>query len=515
LKSTSLNSPEHYRAADRLDWQPLALSALVPLVATILFFNLNVPLGKPDKFVYLYSPIVPQRLLALPWAFLVAALLGGGAWLAFSQRRWSSRAGLILMAAGCLAGSAWAYFAPPQFRHQHFFNMYSPSQDGAFLTEARYVHRVGVRNYLDDFPTRTETPAEQMRGTRVTSNPPGTTLVAVATLSLLERSPWLTRAAYRLGTHEELPPKYAYMVTISTAFACALLLLWLLAGPFLYWSARVFFPPASAAVFTAICLFSPATLLFTPGKDPAQLLTVALPLWLWLLAWRREWAWAAVLAGGAFVFACLVSLVHVWLAAVVFVATILATPAEQRRRLAWRAWLPALGGAAVVVGGLAWFANLNLAATVWSVARAQAEVTRGENAMPLMWQTLGVPLFLLFAGPALWSTAWWSSRPHLRDAEARFGLYLMLGAAVVMLATVGFTNIETPRLWIPFTPLLLLGGALRLSVFRQPGRTAGVLLAALVFAQFATSAAQWSLMDAREAEIRLLEQPEGGARFFH
>jgi hypothetical protein len=515
LKSISPNSPEHPRTADRLDWQLLALSALVPLAATVLLFNLNVPLGKPEKFVYLYSPIVPQRLVALRWAFLVAALLGGGAWLAFSQRRWLRRAGLIVMAAGCLGGSVWAYFAPPHFCDQHFFNMSSPSQDGAFLTEARYVRRVGVRNYLADFPTRTETPTEQMRGTRVTSNPPGTTLVAVATLNLLERCPWLTRAANRLNTDQELPPEYAHMVTTSTAFACALLLLWLLAGPFLYWSARMFFPPASAAVFTAVCLFSPATFLFTPGKDPAQLLTVALPLCLWLLAWRRERSWAAALAGGAFVFACLVSLVHIWIAAVVFVATILATPGERRRRLAWRAWLPAIGGAVVVAAGLAWFAKLNLFATVWSVARTQGEVTRGENAMPLVWQALGVPLFLLFAGPALWSTALWSSRRRLRHAEARFGLYLMLGAAVVMLATVGFTNIETPRLWIPFTPLLLLGGALQLSAFRRPGRKAAVLLAVLVFAQFATSAAQWSLMDARETEMRLLKQPDGGARFFH
>lgn len=493
----------------------LALAVLVPLAATILLFKLRVPLGKPEEFVYLYSPIVPQRLVALPWAFLVAALLGSGAWLAFSQRKWPNRTGLSLIGIGCLAGTAWAYFAPPHFCHQHFFNMYSPSQDGAFLTEARYVRRVAVRNYLADFPTRTEAPTEQMRGTRVTSNPPGTTLVAVATLSLLERSPWLTQAAYRLGTDQELPPKYARMVTISTAFACALLLLWLFAAPFLYWSARVFFPPASAAVCTAICFFSPATLLFAPGKDPAQLLTVALPLWLWLLAWRRERSWAAVLAGGTFVFACLVSLVHVWVAAVVLAATVFATRAGQRRRIGLRIGLPMLAGVLVVIGGLAVFADLNFFATAWSVARAQAEVTRGKDAMPLVWQALGVPLFLLFAGPALWSTTLWSSRRRLRDPEARFGLYLMLGAAVVMLTTVGFTNIETPRLWIPFTPLLLLGGALQLSVFRQQGRKAAVLIAALAFAQFATSAAQWSLMDARETEMRLLEQPAGGARFFH
>ncbi|MBU0616686.1 MAG: hypothetical protein KKI02_03115, partial [Planctomycetes bacterium] len=419
----------------------LALSVVVPLAATILLFKLNVPLGQPGEFVYLYSPVVPLRLIALPWAFVVAALLGAGAWLACSPRAGRSRAGLLLVGLGCLAGAAWTYLAPPDFCHQHLFNMQSPSHDGAFLTEAYYVRQVGVRDYLRDFPARTETPTEQMRGTRVVSNPPGTTLVAVATLSLLDRSPWLRRIAYGLGADEELPPDYAGLVIVSTGLALALFLLWLPALPLLYWLARVFFPPPTAATFTVICFFSPATLLFTPGKDPAQLFTVALPLWLWLLAWRGGRSWAGGLAGAVFVLSCLVSLVHIWIAAIVFVATILATPVEQRRRLAWRAWLPAIVGAVAVVGGLAWFAKLNLFATVWSVARAQAEVTRGENAMPLVWQMLGVPLFLMFAGPAFWFVALSLPRHRLRDADARLGLFLVVGSAAVMFATVGFTNV--------------------------------------------------------------------------
>ncbi len=514
LNSTDPQSLESPRVVDRLDWQVLALAVLVPLGVAILLYKLNVPLGRPGEFVYRYSPVVPQRLFALPWALAVAALLGAGAWLACSRRAGRGRVGPLLVVLGCLAGAAWTYSAPPEFRQQHLFNMQSPSHDGAFLIEARYVRQVGVRDYLREFPSRAETPAARMRGTRVVSNPPGTTLVAVATLGLLERSRMLARVADGLGVDEELPPVYAGLVITSTGFALALLLLWLLAVPFLYWAARVFFSSPIAAVLAATSFFSPATLLFAPGKDPAQLLTVALPLWLWLLAWRRERRWAAALAGGAFVLACVVSLVHVWIAAIVFVATVFAAPAERRWRVVLRLGLPALGGAIVVVGGLAWFADLNLPATAWSVARAQAEVTRGENAMPLAWQMLGVPLFLMFAGPALWFMALSLPRGCRRDPDARFGLFMVLGSAAVMLVTVGFTNLETPRLWIPFTPLLLLGGALQLSVFRNPGRKAGVLLAALVLAQFATSAAQWSLMDARETELRLLEHADGGARFF-
>jgi hypothetical protein len=214
------------------------------------------------------------------------------------------------------------------------------------------------------------------------------------------------------------------------------------------------------------------------------------------------------------VLACLASLVHAWVAVIVVVATILGAPADGRRRVLWRVCLPAVGGAVVVIAGLALFSGMNWFATGWSVARAQAEVTRGEEAMPLVWQMLGVPLFLLFAGPALWFVSLSLPRQRACDADARFGLVLVIGSVLVMLATVGFTNVETPRLWIPFTPLLLLGGALQLPAFRNPRRTAAGLLAALVFLQFAVSAVQWSLMDARETETRLLEQPDGGARFF-
>ncbi|MFQ5807052.1 MAG: hypothetical protein ACE5I3_11450 [Phycisphaerae bacterium] len=513
--SRACGTPPSTTASDSREWRLLALAVLLPLLAAILLFKLNVPLGKPGKFVYLYSPIVSQRLAALPSALLLAALLGGGVWLAFSGRKWRCRAGFFLVTLGCMGGAGWAFFAPPSFRSQHFFNMQSPSHDGAFLTEASYVRRLGVRSYLPHFPRRAQAPPEEMRGTRVLSNPPATTLLAVGVISLMERSPRLTRALHALGTDQDLPPEAALLVTVSTGFACALLLPWLLAAPFVYGSGRLFLSPPSALAFALVCLFSPMTLLFSPGKDPAQLLTVALPLWLWLLAWRRRRSWAAALAGGAFVLACLVSLVHVWVATVVCVATFLGTSAEQRGRFILRTGLPALCGMLAAIGALALFAGLDFFATAWSVAGSQAQVTRGDNAMPFVWQLLGVPLFVLFAGPALWSVGLWLPLRRLRDAEARFGFYLLLGSVVVMLATVGFTNLETPRLWIPFTPLLLLGPALQLPAFRQPTKRLAVLLATLVFLQFSAAAAQWSLMDMREAETRLLQRQDGGARFFH
>jgi hypothetical protein len=48
-------------------------------------------------------------------------------------------------------------------------------------------------------------------------------------------------------------------------------------------------------------------------------------------------------------------------------------------------------------------------------------------------------------------------------------------------------------------------------VFRAGGQSAAVLLAALVMAQTVCSAAQWSLLDARETEARISTQ---SPRFF-
>jgi hypothetical protein len=303
-------------------------------------------------------------------------------------------------------------------------------------------------------------------------------------------------------------------VTLCTGFSIALLLLWLLAGPCLYAAARVFFTPAPAAVLAVVCLFSPMTLLFAPGKDPAQLLTVALPLWLWLVGWRHRRSGAALLAGGAFVLACLVSLVHVWIAAIVLIATGLSTHREDLRYVAYRGVLPAVLGAIVVIGALRLGCDLDLFATAWAAARAQVTITRGVDAMPIAWQLLGIPLFLLFASPALWWLGLSLLRQRLPDQDARFGLGLLCGSAVVMVATVAFTNVETPRLWIPFTPLLLFGAALQLPAFRRAAAHRAALLTVLVFVQFAVAAAQWSRMDAREAETRLLQDEQGKARFF-
>ncbi len=530
-------------------WPVLAAATLVPVAVQCVLFALRVPLGLPGKFTYVYSPVALWRAAAVPWVLVAAVLLAAAVWMLAGETVGRRRLGLVLLAAGAVTLGGWSYLAPPQFASQHTFNMLSPSHDGAFLAEARRIP--DLRAYLSYFPERARTPPEAMRGTRVISNPPGATVLAVATRAALERWPALAGAVDWMIEPGGLEPVARRRVREALAFSVVLLLMWLAAVPVLYAVGRAFLPRAVAAVYAVCCVFTPATLMLSPGKDPAQLLTLGLPLLLWLRARGRGGVWPAMAAGAVFVAGCVMGLVHVWLALVVLAAS---AWAERVRigELLVRGVLPAAAGAAGAVVLLAAGCGLNLPAAMQAVAAAQASVTRGPDAMPLAWQMLGVPLFLQFAGPALWFSLSFffggrreggrdaraprgdSSVPrggegvrgaraprqlspftcHSDDVSARFGRGLLAAAAVVMVGTAGFTNAETPRLWIPFLPLILLGLLTQAAWLRGPTRSAAGVLAVLVGAQVIASAAQWVLMDMREAETRLLESEPGGARFF-
>lgn len=506
--------PETGSATIRPLWLLLALAAVIPLTATVILYRADVPLGCPGRFVYLYSPVVTWRLQNSVAVVVIAPALALSVWLTASKIAGWRWLGLVWAAMGTTALATWSYLAPPAHLNQHIFNAHSPSHDGAFVLEALRVEN--GREYLRTFPQRARTSVETMRGTRVISNPPAATLLALALERLLQAWPALGDFASR-EMRDALPPNAPFemlrpSVSLGLVFFWVLTAFWALSSVVLYIVGRQFLAPPGALAYALCCVFSPMTLFFTPGKDPAQLLTVAVPLALWLVAARRGTLAMAIAAGMTFTLACLVSLVHVWIAVIVLAATLLAARRWiELRAMLLKGVLPAAAGAAAVGVGLRVFYGLDLVATCQAVARSQAEVTRGPDAMPLAWQTLGVPLFLLFAGPALWSIAlWWGGRgPALlpvRDGESRFGRFLLIGSGVVMLATVGCTNLETPRLWIPFLPLLLLGGFLQFRGLRSPSRRVVPLLVGLLLAQVVVAAAQWSLMDPREAESRLVHE---------
>jgi hypothetical protein len=483
------------------------VAAAVPALITIILHCLRVPLGLPRRFVYRYTPVFNWRLAETPWALLWTAAITLGVWLALGSTARRQRAGLLLAFGGVIGFGTWSYVAPPDHVVQHVFNMLSPSQDGAFLREALAVQ--DVRTYLRDYPQRAQTPPAEMRGTRVISNPPGTTLLAAAVRHSTATHPSI-RSAFQPEFESDNPALagFAEEAADALAFAWLLTALWITAAPVLYALGRLYFPPGPSLVFAVCALVSPMTLLFTPGKDTAQLLTVAVPLWLWLLAERRGWWAAAAGAGVASIVAVMVSLVHVWVAAVIVVATILhAWRDPQRRTRVLRVCiLPAAAGAILALLVLYIACDANVPATVWAVAQAQSRVTRGPDAMPLLWQCLGGPFFLLFAGTALWATALWPRAARISDEPARLGGWLIVGCLLVMVATVGFTNIETPRLWIPFTPVLLLGLALRLRDFRLSSSQTNWPLTALVALHLLMSVLQWTLMDVRESEYRLISR---------
>lgn len=498
------------------------VAAALPVGALLVLRALDVPLGQPGRFTYLYSELASLRQRSLPAGLILAAAAATGIWLLAGAACRARIAGgaLATLAVGGLA--AWAYLAPPAHLSQHVFNFQSPSHDGAFVHEARGVRAVSA--YLAAFPQRAGSPPAAMRGTRVISNPPGATLLALAAGALLDRVPPLRGVAVASFDERGLDPEFVASAAHGLAFAWLLLFLWAASAAVLYLAAREVLPShvAAAAALAAVC--SAPTLLFSPGKDPAQLFSTGLVLWLWLRGLRHSSPLWALLAGVTLVPAVLMSLVHLWIAAILVVATLVPAvrPAAELRRRMVRLVIPAATGAALGAAALYVACGLDLPATVRAVAAAQAAVTRAApDAMPFTWQLLGIPLFVLFCGPAVWCAGMAVVRPcdtagraAGAAADGLSGGGLVAASCVVMLATIGFTNAETPRLWIPFVPLILLGAALRVQSGLAAPAARG-LLAVLVFAQVASAVVQWSLMDMREAEMRLIQRtPTDEPRLF-
>ncbi len=511
VPSDAPHMPARADAPGRARWLGLGIAALLPLAALMLLMHFDVPLGRPGKFVYPYSPITAQRLAAAPWLAIPTAMLAIAVGWWGAALRSVRVASWVALAAGAIGVAAWSVVAPPAFAAQHFFNLRSPSQDGAFFNEAKHVEQVGVVAYLRDFPARAQTPEAEMRGTRVISNPPGATLLALAA-QRVSRWPAL-RKLLLAGVDEPLSPDVQGAVAAALAYGWLLTLLWLLALPALLAAGATVLAPPVALTFALVSWLTPATLLLTPGKDAAQLLSVAVMLGCWLHAWRRDSWIAAAAAGVVFALSCLLSLVHVWVALALVAAALLHPPQGPRWRLAWRQIAPAAIAAVASLVVLYMLTGYDSLSASRAVAAAQARVTRGPDSMPLLWQALGVPLFLLFCGPALWLSV--VSRRR-RDPDARnsvaFGRSLCLLTAATMLATVGFTNAETPRLWLVFMPPLQFG----LCQWREAPSPGGLRRGsvALLLVQVAVSAVCWAMMDMRGAEERLIRPSDGAPRLF-
>lgn len=483
---------------------PIVIAALglSPAIVILALLLLNIPLGWTGKFTYRYSAIYILRLVNIITIAAPAILSATGILLVSGNSRFQRAGGHALCVAGIIGIAAWTWFAPPSYLSQHVLNFFSPSHDGAFVLEAFEFDR--AREYLAHFPERAATPPAVMKGTRVISNPPGTTMIAYGVRRFLEATPSVGAPLEQFMRDDGVEkPIIRQQMAVGIVTAWVLLTVYVLGAICLYFAAALRLSAPAAWAVATIVATTPAMLLFSPGKDPAQLFTIALPLLLWMAALRKQPVLLGALAGFSCGLGVLMSLVHVWVAAIITIASWAAEFRENQRRL-----MIATGGAicgfVVFAIGVYWLASIDLVGIARAVAAAQSRVTRGPDSMPLIGQLLGLPIFLLFIGAGPFVLAWTSSRePQFRgDADARLGMYVVAITALLMLATIGFTNAETPRLWIPFVVLITFGVALRIRRFRS-GADAKAL-AILVLIHILCAAVVWSLMDMREAEMRLM-----------
>ena len=483
----------------------MLLAGAVPLVALIVLYLADVPIGQPH-LLYRYSPLVPLRLLAAG----VALLIGGPSlWLLYRglARRGTDRVVVVAFSlAGFVALVLWTYFAPPKYYRQIVFNLESPSHDGAFVIEGRTVD--SIQDYVStDFNDRLQLDPEDMLGRRVLSNPPGVTIVSILCRRLIEDSPdlgdWMIGGLAELGEVED--PVQQADFAAHLVLAMIFTLVWGCGLFFGYRLCRLWMPRMAAAAVAFACVFNPATVNFAPGKDPAQLAGVLAVLYFYFAAYVHRRFFFASLAGMVFAVATMFGLIHVWILAIAVAATLWHTMATGNGKRRWLAtcFLPLIGGG-LMVCAVAWLMfDWNIIKTALHVGVRYGQIQEGVIADPFYLTLIGLPMFLLFVGPMLWAQLI-AARRDVADIWAKLaGIMLACTIAVMTYAYFFANNNETPRLWIPFIPLLIVPLAMRRSLFRGDTRNARRACAVLIALQLTVTVLHWSLMDVRESEYRI------------
>jgi hypothetical protein len=480
----------------------LALSAIAILGPLIILHNAGIRLGE-GSFAYRYSPLYGLRVVrAFPAALLAIAAAGVIWYLCNRPQRRATGVALLAIIVALLV--VWTWWATPQPVLQHTFNFNSPSQDGAFVLETRGEWT--ARGYLRNFGRHIQQPQEKFKGTRVISNPPGMTIVAMAAEQVLapnpQDPPWIDR--YALSAPPGLLRTMAWPNALRVALAA--LLLWGASAIFACLLGREFLSTAGAAVFTLIVLFNPSGVLFSPGKDPAQLLTINAMLWAGIVGWRRGSIALAAISGALLLIGSLMGLIHVWIALAAFAAVAWHTwrTRESMARLVLRTLLPAAGGFLLLALAFYIAMGWNPLATLIAVQRRWSQVQPTIAVNHTLWLFIGLPIFLLFTSPAFWAVIGLSAR-KIRRGDC-FGRRLLLCTLGAMAATyVLGIPYELPRLWVAFLPPLALGAMIDLPLFHAEGspRRGWRPLAMIVAVQICFTALHWTLFDVRESEYRL------------
>ncbi len=496
-KTASRVSPRTYAT--------VAVAAGVPLAILVALYFLEMPLGQPH-LKYRFSPVVPLRLASASIAILIG--IGSLAMLlAITARgRRVSAAALVAGMAAWMAIVVWTFFAVPRHGEQHMVNLLSPSHDGAFVLESRGVE--SIRDYASSgFYERLQLEPTQMHGRRVLSNPPGMTFTALLCHRVAKAWPALHEAlrdAYGLGDLGD--PDQEMIFSSALLLTMWLTLVWGMSIVFSYRLCRLWLPPIAAAAVGFACVFNPSTLNFTPGKDPAQVTLVVAFLLCWMSAYHGKGRWWGVAAGIVFAASLTIGLIFVWIVAIVAAATLWDAFAERGRLRRWLAncAAPACVGAVGVMLCLYVVLDWNVALMTFRIGARYRGIQEGVIVDPFYLTLLGLPMFLLFVGPMFWAQLALSDNKSHHPANRIAGRLLLCTVAVMTFSYFFANNNETPRLWIPFIPLLLIPLAARRRAFAHDSASYHRLLVFLVAAQLVGTTLHWSLMDVRESEHRMI-----------
>ena len=117
-------------------------------------------------------------------------------------------------------------------------------------------------------------------------------------------------------------------------------------------------------------------------------------------------------------------------------------------------------------------------------------------------------MFLLFVGATPWGLSG-DGAISRADPTSKLGRRLMVCLILVMTYTYFFgNNSETPRLWIPFIPILILSLALTRRSCREDHPAFRRMMTILLCLQLLFTLAHWSLMDVRGERVPTLDRKD-------
>jgi hypothetical protein len=529
-----------------LPWRRLLAVGMLPLAALFALWLADVPIGQPFFLIYRYSPWWLIRGFGAAQLLLVGGVGLWLVWYAFDpeanrRRRAAAVVGVAVTYALVVAG---LFVMVPEWQQQHVFNYLSPSHDGAFVLEASREEFTSVRAYVsEEYYQRLQRSPKEMRGRRVLSNPAGMTVAFRVVYEALRTRPEfgleLARAA---GVDDVESDGQRIQFAAILAYAFGLMLIWGASLPLAYRLCRLGLPPPGAAAIAFACEFNPSTVCFSPGKDPAQVLFVVAILWTALAGYLRGRSWWWAVCGAVLAISLSIGLVTAWIMVIAAGATALHAVIDgdggtggvgaRVRRWCLRSALPAAGGS-LAIWLLFWIGwDWNLIRSTVAVGLRYGEIQLPIITDPFYWTLVGLPMFLLFVGPTFYlliALRWmpWSrslrgmspigTSPETQGSGASSGVprygtiattclgrYLLIMTALVLVYTYFFANnSETPRLWMPFIPPLLVGLAWRQPVLSVRSQVVRRLCVLLMILQFGGTMLHWSMMDVRESEYRL------------